>query len=211
MKKLCFIFTVLCLGIFLLADTGYIQAGETLTVTTYYPSPYGNYKELASHRMKIGTTYSGTGTSVSDNNLIVENSVGIGVTNPAYILQVLQGSATDPIADSWGVYSCDRAHKDVVNVIETYGYLDAMRNQPLYLWKRKADHPDKYKRPKFAYKHLGMMIDDPQTPEEILLRDDQGNVAGIDLLAYIGYLHVAIKEAAIEIHALKSEIKNPKK
>lgn len=55
---------------------------ETVTITTYYPSPYGSYRELTSHRMKIGTTYSGSGTTVSDNNLIVEGSVGIGTTGP---------------------------------------------------------------------------------------------------------------------------------
>ena len=63
---------------------------ETLTITTYYPSPYGSYRELTSHRMKIGTTYSGSGTTVADNNLIVEGSVGIGTPNPAGVLEVMK-------------------------------------------------------------------------------------------------------------------------
>lgn len=57
-------------------------AEESITITTYYPSPYGSYKELTAHRMKIGTTYSGSGTTVSDNDLIVEGKVSIGTTSP---------------------------------------------------------------------------------------------------------------------------------
>lgn len=64
---------------------------ETLTITTYYPSPYGSYGELTAHQMKIGTTYSGGGTSVSDDTLIVEGNVGIGVTNPQTQLDVAGG------------------------------------------------------------------------------------------------------------------------
>lgn len=58
-----------------------VYAQESISITTYYPSPYGSYRELTSHRMKIGTTYSGGGTSVDDNNLIVEGNVGIGTAN----------------------------------------------------------------------------------------------------------------------------------
>jgi len=61
---------------------------ESVTVTTYYPSPYGSYRELTAYRMKIGTNYSGAGISVADNNLIVEGNVGIGVVNPSYRLDV---------------------------------------------------------------------------------------------------------------------------
>lgn len=61
---------------------------ESLTITTYYPSPYGSYRELTAHRMKIGTTYSGAGTTVADNNLIVEGNVGIGTASPQAKLDV---------------------------------------------------------------------------------------------------------------------------
>ncbi len=84
---------------------------ESMTITTYYPSPYGSYRELTSYRMKIGTTYSGSGTSVSDNNLIVEGNVGIGMTNPTVKLDVdgtinatkVTAEAIDPVYDINGV------------------------------------------------------------------------------------------------------------
>ena len=64
-------------------------ADETLTISTYYPSPFGSYRELTAHRMKIGRTYSSSGTTVGDNNLIVEGAVGIATSTLAgYALNV---------------------------------------------------------------------------------------------------------------------------
>jgi len=50
------------------------QEGETFTVTTYYPSPYGSYNEL--------TTASNTYLATTSGN------VGIGTTNPTQKLDV---------------------------------------------------------------------------------------------------------------------------
>jgi hypothetical protein len=60
--------------------------GDSITITTYYPSPYGSYRELSAYRMKIGQNYSTQ--SVDDNNLIVEGNVGIGTTRPGTKLEV---------------------------------------------------------------------------------------------------------------------------
>ncbi|KPK98271.1 MAG: hypothetical protein AMJ95_04710 [Omnitrophica WOR_2 bacterium SM23_72] len=81
------LFLILLLtSLLLLPDSSFAQ--ETLTITTYYPLPYASYKELTSHRVKIGTTYSGSGTSVSDDNLIIEGSFGIGTTTMDEILDI---------------------------------------------------------------------------------------------------------------------------
>ena len=78
-----------------LSPTTYSSAQETLTITTYYPSPYGSYKELRSQHMAIGNTYydrsvacwdppcPGAGVNISDNatrdvDLIIEGSLAIG-------------------------------------------------------------------------------------------------------------------------------------
>jgi hypothetical protein len=66
---------------------------ETITITTYYPSPFGSYRELRAQRMAIGANYSGSAycwspeactNQITDNNvnLIVEGNVGIGTANP---------------------------------------------------------------------------------------------------------------------------------
>ena len=66
---------------------------EKLTLTTYYPSPYGDYKELKAYRMKIGATYTSAAMTDSDNGeLWVEGPVGIGTTSPGEKLHI-QGPA----------------------------------------------------------------------------------------------------------------------
>jgi len=38
------------------ALSGFAQGGETFTITTYYPSPYGVYNELQANRIAVGDT-----------------------------------------------------------------------------------------------------------------------------------------------------------
>ena len=64
---------------------------ETIEIATYYPAPYGIYNELASKQMKIGTIYMGSGTTVADDNLIVEGKIGIGTPIPLATLDVRGG------------------------------------------------------------------------------------------------------------------------
>jgi hypothetical protein len=103
---ICFIFTV---GIFLIYTTnGIAQTAqphkEELIVTTYYPVPYGDYKELRAQRMAIGPNYYkssevcwGGGnctTAVADaTDLIVEGNVGVGTAIPSVNVEVAQNGA----------------------------------------------------------------------------------------------------------------------
>ena len=80
----------------------YSQNTETITITTYYPAPFGIYEELRSKRMAIGETYFDAsvhpwdadgilaGGEINQNaDLVVEDNVGIGLTNPLYQLDVV--------------------------------------------------------------------------------------------------------------------------
>lgn len=73
----------LVLGSFLLASSD-----EQLTITTYYPSPYGVYATLRSNKMAVGTTAAYTTGFIPDNDLIVEGRIGIANSAPAYPLDV---------------------------------------------------------------------------------------------------------------------------
>ena len=67
-------------------------ADESITITTYYPSPYGSYKELRAQRMAIGDNYITSSycwpptvcaNQIDANaDLVVEGNVGIGTTGP---------------------------------------------------------------------------------------------------------------------------------
>ena len=69
------------------------QAEERITLSTYYPAPYGEYDDLTAYdltayNMKVGVTYSDPDVIIDDNNLIVEGNIGIGTTAPGEKLEV---------------------------------------------------------------------------------------------------------------------------
>ncbi|MFH0839047.1 MAG: hypothetical protein V1893_02555 [Candidatus Omnitrophota bacterium] len=92
-----------------------LNFAENLTLTTYYPAPYGNYTELRASRMALGDTYKNSAsyrwpTEVdTDADLVIEGNVGIGTTNPAHKLDIVGAmysqryALTDgePIAVDW--------------------------------------------------------------------------------------------------------------
>ncbi|MDD5617833.1 MAG: tail fiber domain-containing protein [Candidatus Omnitrophica bacterium] len=81
MKKLPTLFLVIiCIAILLCAV--YSFAEERIVLTTYYPAPYGVYKEMRADQMTIGSTY--RNVPVSNGKLLVSGNVGIGTTNPYY-------------------------------------------------------------------------------------------------------------------------------
>ena len=101
--------------IFVLCYSSFSFAQENITITTYYPSPYGSFRELRAQKIAVGDNYSIAnqycwGTSCANRiyadldedgvfdatedivNLIVEGNVGIGTARPSAKLQV-QGEA----------------------------------------------------------------------------------------------------------------------
>jgi hypothetical protein len=62
------------------------QQAEEITLTTYYPAPYGEYTGLAADSMAIGRTYA----IPAADNLLVEGNVGIGTQAPGAKLEIRQ-------------------------------------------------------------------------------------------------------------------------
>lgn len=162
-----------------------------------------------------------------------EGRIGIGTLTIPNILSVQQGSPTDPIADSWTVYPSDRQHKQIIRTVNPHGYLTQLKAVELYEWTRvplvsdgeakQALHKSrptaeelqtkkrdlaqmKARLPKFTAKRVGVAIDDANIPQEILTFNADGTTGGIDLLAYVGYLHAALKEAALKLAELESRL-----
>ncbi|MCK9432474.1 MAG: tail fiber domain-containing protein [Candidatus Omnitrophica bacterium] len=96
MSKHAFYFTLS----FLLFFCPVFLFAEEITITSYYPSPYGVYNELRAKKMAIGDNYidsgnytwessDGDGGEVDYNaDLVVEGNVGIGTTSPNRRLEV---------------------------------------------------------------------------------------------------------------------------
>ncbi|MFH0827319.1 MAG: hypothetical protein V1923_05510 [Candidatus Omnitrophota bacterium] len=78
--------------ILFLSPSGFTQ--ETLTITTYYPSPYGSYNELRANelrvkQMTVGSAYQSE--SLADGELLVSGSIGIGTITPRSKLEIVGG------------------------------------------------------------------------------------------------------------------------
>jgi len=93
------LFFILCLFSFSFAQQ------EQITITTYYPSPYGSYREMRAQRMAIGDDYikgdqycwsPETCITTIDANadLVVQGNVGIGTSNPNHRLHILSSLLT---------------------------------------------------------------------------------------------------------------------
>jgi len=92
------------IAVFIILAASYFVFSEEITITTYYPSPFGNYRELRSQRMAIGEHYSnstycwgaaGACTNVinATTDLVVEERLGIGTIIPKNMLDVEGGVA----------------------------------------------------------------------------------------------------------------------
>ncbi|MDD2680294.1 MAG: hypothetical protein PHO03_05820 [Candidatus Omnitrophica bacterium] len=101
--------------IFLLLIPFLSLAEESITISTYYPSPYGVYREMRAKRIAIGDTYfdggempweaeDGDGNPIDLNaDLVVEGNVGIGTTSPTGPLDVYgTGAAKGLTVDTSG-------------------------------------------------------------------------------------------------------------
>ncbi|MDD5109088.1 MAG: hypothetical protein PHC29_06230 [Candidatus Omnitrophica bacterium] len=100
----------------------YLFAVEEITITTYYPSPYGSYNELTvASRQAIGDVNGDGGVDNSDlgvddsgnplpGSLIVAGNVGIGKRSPFRKLDVAGGASLE---DTLFVYATQNADYNV--------------------------------------------------------------------------------------------------
>ena len=70
---------------------------EDLTITTYYPSPYGSYNALQANRLGVGDNNGDSALTFADvptnpGEVWIAGNVGIGTIAPQEFLQVSEGS-----------------------------------------------------------------------------------------------------------------------
>ncbi|MFH1519144.1 MAG: hypothetical protein ABIE75_01045 [Candidatus Omnitrophota bacterium] len=64
----------------------YFVSAENFTLTTYYPAPYGVYKEIRTNQLAIGSSY--RNVALGDGDFVVNGSTGIGTDAPTQKLDV---------------------------------------------------------------------------------------------------------------------------
>ncbi|MDD5518816.1 MAG: tail fiber domain-containing protein [Candidatus Omnitrophota bacterium] len=124
-------------------------AEDTLTITTYYPSPYGVYREMRSQRMAIGDSYidhdnytweesDGDGGEIDYlADLVVEGNVGIGTTVAGGKLEINSNAAnivklTSTPGEDYTLINLDSAGDFI---IDTYGSHPTV-SPGQYVWKQ---------------------------------------------------------------------------
>lgn len=191
---------------------------ETLTITTYYPSPYGVYRELRSQRMAIGDNYYGSGYCWppdicanqinADADLVVEGNVGIGVINPTYQLQLSLNSAAKPTSTAWEIPSDKRLKKDIEPFTDGLGVITRV-NPVRYRLNGKANMPkdqegisiigqEMKEVASYTIKTFKAKLEPTDEKETELLSFDSSALTFV--------MVNAIKEQQKEIEELKSEI-----
>ena len=80
----------LCITLMGISFFVFCYGDDRITVSTYYPSPYGSYRDLDANQMRIGATYATLPTAAPVNGLVVQGQVGIGTNVPTagYALDV---------------------------------------------------------------------------------------------------------------------------
>jgi hypothetical protein len=109
MKKFSVKIVISALFILALFSLSFAQNEEHITITTYYPSPFGSYRELRAQRMAIGDTYFDgaqfgwpgqvppSPNQIDQNaDLVVEGNVGIGTVNPDAQLHIFRQDRSNP-------------------------------------------------------------------------------------------------------------------
>jgi len=123
----------LSLGAFDAAFSQTATIEETISISTYYPSPMGVYKELRSQRMAIGDNYYGsdycwggvcTNPIGNATSLVVEGNVGIGMTAPSSRLVVRQetNSVSTDISTRLAAFTLTAKDGDEAVSLELFGY-----------------------------------------------------------------------------------------
>jgi hypothetical protein len=101
MKKPILFIIALVLSFILLGNLPLFA--EQITLTTYYPAPYGVYRELRADRMAVGSAYRNDPASINDGTLLVTDKIGIGTKNPSNKLSIVQagGNAVQNLDTYW--------------------------------------------------------------------------------------------------------------
>lgn len=189
----CFVLTLFTIGF-----------SESLTVTTYYPSPFGSYQELRVNQMAVGSTY--VGSPLSDGNMFVQGLVGIGTTNPAAQLHVMGSAIINGALTVTGLingapFPSDQRLKDIIGTCE-YG-IDVINQLNTVRFRFKKDNPLGLSSDK---EHIGLIAQEVQKviPEAV----DMGanGYLSLDTSPILYSMLNAIKEQQKEIEVLKKEI-----
>jgi hypothetical protein len=157
---------------------------------------------LGSHINAAGARSFGIGLDDTPRNIYASNvmaimggNVGIGTTSPGNILTIMQGSATDPVADAWTVYSSRRLKTNIApldNSVEKVQKLQGVS----FDWRTNGKHD------------IGLIAEDvgQVIPEVVTYEENGVDAKSVDYARLVSVLIEAVKGQQREIDALKKRL-----
>lgn len=126
-----------------------------------------------------------------------DGNVGIGTTAPTRILQVMQNSSTDPIADAWTTYSSRRWKTNITTIPHALDKVQHLRGV-YYDWKANGKHD------------IGLIAEEvgEVIPEVVQYEKNGKDTTSVDYARLVALLIEAIKEQQQEIAGLQDVVKS---
>ena len=120
---------------------------------------------------------------------------GIGTVNPGNILTVVQSSATDPIADSWTLYSSRRWKTNIQTIENALEKVQHLRGVT-YDWKADGKHD------------IGLIAEEvgEVIPEVVAYEENGFDAKSVDYARLVAVLIEAVKEQQHTIEQQTAEI-----
>lgn len=181
--------------------TGAVRAGTPLGNGPgwIFLSPNGHRRDIVGDKngVYIGAS-AGAGAADAAFQVSEAGNVGIGLPTsvPSNILTVVRNSSTDPIADSWSVYSSKRWKTNVKSIDNALEKVKRLRGVS-FDWKADNKHD------------IGLIAEEVGrvVPEVVVYEKNSTDAKSVDYSRLVALLIEAIKIQQKEIDALKMRIK----
>ena len=186
------------------ADGAYLVMLDSLADTTVILEGSGGSFNGGRFVIRSGVPLVGIGpgdVELSDLNadgltdIKCDGNVGIGVQVPTSILEVAQGSSTDPIADAWTTYSSRRWKTNIKTLTDAMGKVSQLRGVE-YDWKKDGKHD------------IGLIAEEvgEVIPEVVTYEENGVDAKSVDYPRLVALLIEASKEQQTEMDRMQAEI-----
>lgn len=181
--------------------TGAIRAGTPLGQGPGWimMAPNGHRRDVvAGNGFYIGVSKT-SGAANTQFIIDEDGNVGIGLpgTKPGNILTIVQGSATDPIADAWTTYSSKRWKTNIQPIENALDKVQRLRGVT-FDWKKDGKHDIG-----LVAEEVGQVI-----PEVVAFESNKKDAKSVDYSRLVALLIEAVKAQQKEIEMLKSTVES---
>lgn len=124
-----------------------------------------------------------------------DGNIGIGVSVPTNILEIVQGSNTDPIADAWTTYSSRRWKENIKTLSGASDKVQQLRGVE-YDWKANGKHD------------IGLIAEEVGAviPEVVVYEENGIDAKSVDYPRLVALLIESTKEQQNQISSMQKEI-----